>query len=102
MSEIINHNLLEKADQKFDAWKLISNDKTEIVRVVLKPGEIIDTHINPLLVYFYILSGGGELSVESEKYVLAKNDLISVEKGINRKWVNTSEINLEFLVIKEQ
>ncbi len=101
MEEIRNYSKLEKADQSFDAWKLIADQRTEFVRVHLKPGEYIDTHVNPLVVFFYVLEGKGELTLGTESVTLAKDDLVRVEEGIERKWENTGTAILQFLVIKQ-
>lgn len=101
MAEIKNHLELEKVDQDFSAWTLINDGKTEIVRVHLEPGEFIDTHINPLVVIFFILAGTGTLTVDGDTFNLKKDDAIRVEKGLSRKWHNTAEESLEFLVIKQ-
>jgi quercetin dioxygenase-like cupin family protein len=101
MPEIINHNYLEKVKQSFDAWKLFNGEKTEIVRVHLKSGEHIENHVNPVNVFFFILSGEGELSVGQENYKMGINDLTFVEGGLQRSWKNNAKGELRFLVIKE-
>ena len=101
MSEIRNHHRLEKADVAFDAWKIHTGDRTEIVRVKLAPGEMIDHHVNPVTVFFYVLEGEGELTVGEEQLQMAKDDSIRVENGLNRKWENSGGVPLEILVIKQ-
>ena len=101
MTQIRNHHRLEKADVAFDAWKIHTGDRTEIVRVRLAPGELIDHHVNQVTVYFYVLEGEGELTVGEEELQMTKDDSIRVEQGLNRKWENTGELPLEILVIKQ-
>ena len=101
MTEIRNHHRLEKADVAFDAWKIHTGDRTEIVRVALAPGEMIDHHVNSVTVFFYVLEGKGELTVGEELLQMAKDDSIRVEKGLNRSWKNTGDGPLEILVIKQ-
>lgn len=101
MAQIRNHHRLEKADVAFDAWKIHAGDRTEIVRVKLMPGEMIDHHVNPVTVFFYVLEGEGELTAGEEILQMAKDDSIRVEQGLNRKWENTGHLPLEILVIKQ-
>lgn len=101
MAQIRNHQRLEKADVVFDAWKIHTGDRTEIVRVKLAPGEMIDHHVNPVTVFFYVLEGNGELTVGDELLQMNKDDSIRVEQGLNRKWENTGKVPLEVLVIKQ-
>ena len=101
MAEIKNHLELEKVEQEFSAWKLLNDGKTEIVRVHLEPGEYIDTHVNPLVVFFYVLAGKGTLTIDKEAFSISENDGIRVEAGVSRKWVNSGKKRLDFLVIKQ-
>lgn len=101
MPEIRNHHRLQKHDAPFDAWKIHTGDHTEIVRVRLAPGEMIDHHVNPVTVFFYVLEGQGELTIDEEQLQMAKDDSVRVEQGLNRRWENTGIEPLEVLVIKQ-
>jgi mannose-6-phosphate isomerase-like protein (cupin superfamily) len=84
----------------FDGRKMYTSDKVEIVHVLLKPGEFIEKHPNPVDVVFYILSGKGTLTVEDAVYESEENSTIFVPALVMREWRNTGEKDLRILVIK--
>jgi quercetin dioxygenase-like cupin family protein len=83
-----------------DAFILHSEEKIEIVHLLLKPGEKLNEHKNPFDVIFFVVEGKGTLSVETEEYILKKNDTVKITSDKNRGWVNKSNQNLRMLVIK--
>ncbi|MEI8203230.1 MAG: cupin domain-containing protein [Bacteroidota bacterium] len=89
-----------KIPYQFDAYKLFSGEKTELIELCLKPGEKQIAHKNPVLVYFYIVQGSGILQVENEFYSVSKSSCIEVEADIERGWENTGEEELRILVVK--
>lgn len=101
MNDII-HNLgnAQKLPLKLDAWKLLANDKAELVILKLNTQEVLESHVNELDVVFYVLQGKGELEVEGKYFNLEKDDSIYVQMGLNRGWKNTGSIPLKLLVIK--
>lgn len=101
MATIKNHFNSEKLDVPFCAWKLHEKGVNEIVEFILQPGELIDTHVNPLPVFFYITTGSGTLSIEEKEHQLGEHDCIFVEKGLQRKFENTGTLGLKVLVIKQ-
>jgi quercetin dioxygenase-like cupin family protein len=98
---ICNTKLNAKLNLSFDAWKLSTGNKTEIIQIELKSGECIDTHSNPLDVQFYVISGSGIITVEGINYEVKGGDCFYVPKNILRKWENISSEKLISLVIKE-
>lgn len=83
-----------------DAFILHSEDKIELVHLVLKPGEDLAEHKNPFDVIFFIAEGSGILTVESKEYKLQMNDVTKVTSDKNRGWKNNSQKDLRLLVIK--
>ncbi|MCB2194439.1 MAG: cupin domain-containing protein [Bacteroidetes bacterium] len=83
-----------------DAYILHSEEKIEIVHLLLKPGEKMDEHKNPFDVIFFITEGKGSLSVEGKEHILTTNDTIKITSEKNRGWENNSNQNLRLLVIK--
>jgi|WetSurMetagenome_2_1015567.scaffolds.fasta_scaffold1030133_2 quercetin dioxygenase-like cupin family protein len=63
-----------------DAWRLFSGEKAELAELNLKQGEEVEKHFNPSYVFFYILSGQGELWVDEVVYFLSRSDGIQVKK----------------------
>ena len=83
-----------------EAKKMFSNNNVEIIKLILKPGDEIETHKNPLDVIFYTVSGKGLLTVELESLEVHANSTVFVGKNSLRCWKNNSENLLEILVVK--
>ena len=62
-----------KIPGKFDAFSIIKNDNLEIIRLQLKPGEVIEKHRNHARIVFYVLSGSGILKTNDSEKLLLKN-----------------------------
>lgn len=84
----------------FDAHKMISNKKIEIIQLSLKTSESMPRHKNPANVIFYIISGQGILEADEHRYALKNGTCIEIEKEIERGWINSGNTNLELLVVK--
>lgn len=84
----------------FDGRKMFASDKIEIIHVLLKPGEFIEKHPNPVDVVFYILAGNGMLTAEEKLYVGEPFMSVFVPAGMPREWRNTGSEDLRILVIK--
>jgi len=89
-----------KVPVSFDGRKMFTSDKLELVHVLLKPGELIEKHPNPIDVVFFILSGKGTLTVEDNVYESEENSTIFVPAQLMREWHNTGDTDLRILVIK--
>jgi quercetin dioxygenase-like cupin family protein len=83
-----------------DIRKVFENENTGIMQIILKPGEEIPRHPNPVNAFFFVHEGSGLLEVEDEKQVVGKNSLIEVPANIIRGWKNNSNDLLKILVIK--
>lgn len=90
----------EKLDVGFDAWKIQENEKTALIRINLKSGAFVEPHVNEKTVIFFVLSGGGDLVIDEEKFSLTANDSIEVAAGAMRSWRVTSDSHLQLLVVK--
>ena len=89
-----------KVPVTFDGRKMYTSEKLEVVHVLLKPGEFIEKHPNPIDVVFYILSGKGTLTVEDIIYHSEENSTIFVPSQLIREWRNTGDTDFRILVIK--
>jgi mannose-6-phosphate isomerase-like protein (cupin superfamily) len=98
--KIIRYEDAFKVPVAFDGRKVFSSEKLEIVHVLLKPGEFIEKHPNPIDVVFYILSGYGSLTVDGTVYESEVNSSIFVPAQLIREWRNTGDVDLRILVIK--
>lgn len=82
------------------AWKLLSFDNLELIRLHLDPGESMENHINDWRIVFHVLAGSGTLDVEGDPILLGKGQSIAVRAGVERSWSNQGTTTLEILVIK--
>ncbi len=81
--------------------RIFSDGNQEIVFFKLNKNAIIDTHSLDIDVKFFILKGRGKVLLGDKAIIAEKNDLIGVEPGIKRKWINMGDTDLEVLVIKQ-
>lgn len=83
-----------------DANILHTDEKVELVHLLLNPGETLTKHKNPFDVIFFVIEGSGILIVENETLKLKSNDTIKITSDKNRAWENKSNHILRLLVIK--
>ena len=83
-----------------DAWQLLSDNSVDIIKLVMKPGEEIETHKNPLKVIFLVSKGIGYFHVDRGIHEIKENSCILVEPELERAWKNQSDHDLEIFVIK--
>ena len=98
--KIQNLNNSPRVPFDLEAFTLHSEDKVEIVHLLLKPGEKLQAHKNPFDVIFFVLEGSGLLSVENKSIELNPNDTVKLTSDKNRAWENTGDKDLRILVIK--
>ncbi|MBI9036049.1 MAG: cupin domain-containing protein [Bacteroidales bacterium] len=77
-----------------------SSNKIETILIKLKAGEEMDIHKNPFDVFFFIISGKGELTTPDDYFQIEKNQSIYITKEELRGWKNTNDSTLEVLVVK--
>lgn len=98
--EVINLKEAPKVPIDRDGHILFSLKNLEIVHLNLKPGEIIERHINPVDVIFYVLEGKALLENEDKHILARKDDCIKVPSGTERSLNNISVSNFKVMVIK--
>lgn len=99
--EVITIKNAVPIEAAFKAWSMLNDKTIEIIHLVLSKGEVIENHVNPVDVVFYVLNGTGRLTVEGQQESLLSHALIKVEAGKQRKWENNGFTELRMLVIKE-
>ncbi len=82
------------------AHKLFGSDRTEVIHLCFKPGEVLEKHPNPFDLIFYVLEGKGVLEVGEESATLGADSLIEIPADEMRGWINTGSVDLRVLVIK--
>jgi quercetin dioxygenase-like cupin family protein len=78
----------------------IAAHKAEVIHLRFKPGEVLEKHLNPFDVVFYVLEGTGTLEVEDQTFTLGPDTLIEVAASEQRGWTNTGTTDLRVLVVK--
>ncbi len=73
----------------------------ELVHLELEHGKLIQEHVLPLHVIFFILEGQATFNIDSDYYTLERNQYIEVLPNIKRAVYNKSKENLKILVIKQ-
>jgi mannose-6-phosphate isomerase-like protein (cupin superfamily) len=83
-----------------DVRLLFSGEKVDLVHLILKKGEKITKHDNPIDVVFFVLEGQAKLTLDFMELKIIKNDCIPVKTGIQRSLENYSDTDLKVLVFK--
>ena len=96
----INEVNIAETPHKVDVRKLISYEHATIVRIELKPGEVLKMHVTPVDVCFFILEGVGMVQIGKEREQVNKNQLIFSPAKVPHTLMNESNSNFSFLVIK--
>lgn len=71
----------------------------EYVKLDLDINSYIESHILDIDVDFYVLSGSGEVELNSREIKVQKDDLVSIKAGSSRSVKSTGE-KISILVIK--
>ncbi|AGB41175.1 hypothetical protein Halha_1228 [Halobacteroides halobius DSM 5150] len=56
--------------------KILKNEDTQVMNLVLQPGDKVPEHSVPVNVFFYIVEGKGTLRIGDEKKVVEAKDII--------------------------
>lgn len=86
-----------KSPQAFLCHK---SSEAELVELVMKKGECIPLHLNPVMVIFYVVTGKGDLTVDGETYTMKGGDIAQVFPEEQRAWINNSTEEMKLLVFK--
>jgi len=101
MLKIHNIKDLKAFTEGLNALKLFSDSTLEILHITLSVGERIDTHKNSIDVVFYVLSGNGELVVDTDIHNIESGSCLEVPKELDRSWENTGDQALCLMAIKK-
>ena len=83
-----------------DARKIHGNEHTQVVHMLLKPGEQLKKHTTAVDVFFYVLEGKGIVEIADEKQAVSKDMLIDSPKNIPHCLYNNSNADFRVLVVK--
>ncbi|KZL92747.1 cupin domain-containing protein [Clostridium magnum] len=82
------------------ARKVFESEAVNIMNLLLKPGEKVDTHVTPVDVFFYVVSGKGKIEVGEESGVVSETDIVISPKNIPHAVYASEGENFEILVVK--
>ena len=83
-----------------DARILHESKFTQVVHILLKPGEKLIKHAALVDLFFYILEGDGIVEIGEESKTVHPDDLINSPKFIAHSLTNNSKSNFRVLVVK--
>ncbi len=83
-----------------DARKFFTEENAEMVKMILKPGEIIRKHSVDWKVAFIITAGTLNFTENDKIHELVKDDIVVSEKGVLHGFENRSDNIAEIFVIK--
>ncbi|GAB6137809.1 cupin domain-containing protein [Halanaerobaculum tunisiense] len=97
--EIIKMDQLEgsKRWEGITVKKILKNEDTQVMNLVLKPGDEVPEHSVPVNVFFYIVEGRGTLRIGDEKKVVEAKDIIPCSP--NTKMSLQADQGEEFVVL---
>jgi quercetin dioxygenase-like cupin family protein len=81
-------------------FRILNKEGLEFVELRIQKNAKIDTHSLPFAVFFYVVGGRGELSIDNDSYQVEKGDFAYCEKNKNRSWHNKNAEELRILVCK--
>jgi quercetin dioxygenase-like cupin family protein len=98
--EVINLKEAPKVPIDVDGHLMSKLKNVEVVHLNLKPGEVIEKHVNQADVIFYVLEGKALLENDDEQILVRKDDCIKVQAGTVRGFNNISVSHFKVMVIK--
>lgn len=62
------------------ARQVLNTAPYRIMNIVLEPGQTIPKHTSPVDVFFYVLTGSGEISIGATAHTVRANDILPCPK----------------------
>ena len=100
MIKIINPENAARVPFQLDGRIMLSRPEVEIIKLTLKPGEVIPPHVNNFDVAIYILAGQGILRTGQDSAEVKQGILAGIGAGEERGMENTGENEFVALIIK--
>ncbi|MGB9846248.1 MAG: cupin domain-containing protein [Desulfotomaculales bacterium] len=82
------------------AKKLLDKAAVQVTDLLLQPGERVDTHVTPVDVFFYVVSGRGTVEIGAEKEAVQAQDLVFSPKNVPHALQAAEDAPFEVLVVK--
>ncbi len=91
----------DRLNVAFEAYRLFSDNRLEIVLFYLNHEEQIELHSMPVKVVFYVLEGKGVFLHQNDEFPVQKGDILVVEPNTLRGWKCLSKHNITVVAIKQ-
>ncbi len=96
---------IEEAETIYDqngvrGKQLYMHKNIEYVHLLFEIAGKTDTHVQNLLMTFFVLKGQAKVVVDGQEMLIKAGQLIEIEPGKSRQWINTGNEALEILVGK--
>jgi quercetin dioxygenase-like cupin family protein len=101
MGKIVKANTeeLKSFDEgKFNPIAVYQTDNIKVIAAYFKEGQFIPVHTPEVDVVIYVIEGEAEIVAEDKKFVVKKNDLVVVPKGIRRGVKALTELSVLHVV----
>jgi quercetin dioxygenase-like cupin family protein len=85
---------------KIKAKKIFESPDAAVIHMTLNPGESLLSHVTPVDVFFYVLSGEPTIEIGKEKEKVSADSIIESPADIPHRVYNESETTAKFLVVK--
>lgn len=82
------------------AKKLLDKAAVQVTDLLLQPKERLDTHVTPVDVFFYVVSGRGTVEVGAEKAAVQAQDLVFSPNNVPHALQAAEDAPFEILVVK--
>ena len=82
------------------AKQLLKNEDTQIMNLVLSPGDVVPEHSVPVNVFFYIVEGKGTLKIGGEKAIVEAKDIIPCPPNTEMSLVADQDEEFKVLNVK--
>jgi len=89
-----------KNPHNIQAKKLLESPDATVVHMTLNPGEQLISHVTPVDVFFYVLSGEPTIEIGNEKEKVPADSVVESPADIPHCVYNESESVTKFLVVK--
>lgn len=82
------------------AKQLLKNEDTQIMNLVLSPGDVVPEHSVPVNVFFYIVEGKGTLKIGDDEAVVEAKDIIPCPPNTKMSLVADQDQEFKVLNVK--
>ena len=80
--------------------KVYDAEPVNIMNLMLRSGEVVDTHVTPVDVFFYVVRGKGKIVVGEESGVVEATDIVISPKDIPHSVHASEGEDFDILVVK--